>query len=99
MVVVVFRARLKPGIEKEYGEMDARMAKLAPTMPGFVSYSQYSSADGEDVAVVEFESHETMAGWRAHPEHREAQRLGKERWFAEYRITVCDVVRDYSGKA
>jgi hypothetical protein len=28
-----------------------------------------------------------------------AQRLGRERWYAEYRITVCDAVRDYSFKA
>jgi heme-degrading monooxygenase HmoA len=48
---------------------------------------------------VEFESHETAAAWRAHPEHREVQRLGRERWFSEYRITVCDAVRDYSFKA
>ena len=96
MVVVVFRSRLKPGIEKEVEETDARMEAIARTMPGFVSYSQYASPDGEGVAVVEFESHETAAAWRAHPEHREAQRLGRERWFAEYRITVCDVVRDYS---
>jgi len=27
------------------------------------------SADGEGLAVVEFESHETAAAWRAHPEH------------------------------
>ena len=98
MVVVVFRSRLKPGIEKEIEEADARMAELAATMPGFVSYRQYASADGEGVAVVEFESHETVAAWRAHPEHREAQRLGRERWFAEYRISVCDVARDYSFK-
>jgi heme-degrading monooxygenase HmoA len=99
MVVVVFRSRLKPGIEKEVEETDARLAELAATMPGFVSYRQYASADGEGVAVVEFESHETVAAWRAHPEHREAQRLGRERWFAEYRITVSDVARDYSFKA
>jgi heme-degrading monooxygenase HmoA len=99
MVVVVFRSRLKPDIEKEIEEMDARMAELAATMPGYVSYRQYVSADGEGVAVVEFESHETAAAWRAHPEHREAQRLGKERWFSEYRITVCDAVRDYSFTA
>jgi heme-degrading monooxygenase HmoA len=99
MVVVVFRSRLKPGIEKEIEEMDARMAALAATMPGYVSYRQYVSADGEGVAVVEFESHDTAAAWRAHPEHREAQRLGQERWFSDYRITVCDAVRDYSFKA
>jgi heme-degrading monooxygenase HmoA len=99
MVVVVFRSRLKPGIETEIEKTDARMAELAAAMPGFVSYRQYVSADGEGVAVVEFESHETAAAWRAHPEHREAQRLGRERWFSEYRITVCDAVRDYSFKA
>ena len=98
MVVVVFRSRLKPGIEKEIEGADARMAALAATMPGYVSYRQYVSADGEGVAVVEFESHESVAAWRAHPEHREAQRLGRERWFTEYRITVCDAVRDYSFK-
>jgi hypothetical protein len=36
MVVVVFRARLKAGVEKEVEEIDARMAGLAATMPGFV---------------------------------------------------------------
>jgi heme-degrading monooxygenase HmoA len=99
MVVVVFRARLKPGFGDDYQDTDARMATLAATMPGFVSYSSSTSADGEDVAVIEFESHETVAAWREHPQHREAQRLGRERWLAEYRITVCDVVRDYSFKA
>lgn len=99
MVVVVFRSRLKPGIEKEIEQIDARMLELASAMPGFVSYRQYAAPDGEGVAVVEFESHETAAAWRAHPAHREAQRLGKDRWFAEYRITVCDVARDYSFKA
>jgi antibiotic biosynthesis monooxygenase (ABM) superfamily enzyme len=38
MVVVVFRSRLKPGIEKEIEETDSRMAALAATMPGYVSY-------------------------------------------------------------
>lgn len=99
MVVVVFRARLKPGIGKDYQETGARMLALAEKMPGFVSYREYASGDGEELAVVEFESHETVAAWRAHPEHREAQRLGRERWYAEFRITVCDGVRDYSFKA
>ena len=63
MVVVVFRARLKPGIEKEMEETDARLAELAAAMSGFVSYRQYASADGEGLAVVEFESHETAAAW------------------------------------
>ena len=96
MVVVVFRARLKPGVEKEIEKTGARMYELATSMPGFVSYRDYAATDGESVSIVEFESHETLAAWRNHPEHRQAQAAGRERWFSEYRITVCDAVRESS---
>jgi len=99
MVVVVFRSRLKPGVENEIQAVGGRMYELAAGMPGFVSYREYAAADGEGVAIVEFESHETLAAWREHPEHRQAQAAGRERFFSEYRITVCDAVRDSSFKA
>jgi heme-degrading monooxygenase HmoA len=96
MVVVVFRSRLAPGVEAEIEKLGSRMYELAAAMPGFVSYREYAAADGESVAIVEFESHETLAAWREHPEHRAGQAAGRERFFSEYRITVCDAVRDYS---
>jgi heme-degrading monooxygenase HmoA len=99
MVVIVFRSRLKPGLENEIGELGARMYGLASAMPGFVSYQDYAAADGGGVAIVEFETHDTLAAWRAHPEHLAAQAAGRERFFSEYRITVCDTVRDYSFRA
>ena len=85
MIVVVFRSRLKPGIEKEVEETDARMAKLAAAMPGFVSYSQYAAADGEGVAVVEFESHETAAAWR-HEIAQERERISSASVIAEDKV-------------
>jgi len=94
MILTVFRSRLKPGIEAEIEPVGARMYELATSMPGFVSYREYQS-----VAIVEFESKETLAAWRNHPEHLAAQEKGRSRWFAEYRIQVCEAVRDYSFKA
>jgi heme-degrading monooxygenase HmoA len=99
MVVVVFRSQLKPGIEQEIEQVGGRMYELATAMPGFVSYKDYAAPDGEGVAIVEFESHETLAAWREHLEHRAAQAAGRERFFSHYRITVCDAVRDYSFDA
>lgn len=99
MVVVVFRTRLKPGVEADLELLGARMYGIASGMSGFVSYREYQAADGESVAIVEFENLETLAAWREHPEHRKAQAAGRERFFAEYRVTVCDAVRDYSFKA
>jgi len=96
MVVVIFRARMKPGVEKEIAELGERIYALGTAMPGFISYRDYQSSDGESVTIVEFESHETLKAWREQPEHRAAQEAGRNRFFSEYRITVCDPVRDYS---
>jgi heme-degrading monooxygenase HmoA len=96
MIVVIFRSRLRPGVEEEIAAMGGRMYALGSAMPGFVSYREYAAADGESVGIVEFESLETLAAWREHPDHREAQAAGRNRFFSEYRITVCESVRDYS---
>lgn len=98
MVVTVFRSRLKPGMEAEIEPVGARMYELASSMPGFISYREYQSGDGESVALVEFDSKDSLAAWRNHPEHLAAQAQGRSRWFADYRIQVCEVVREYSFK-
>lgn len=97
MVVVVFRSRVRQGLSpevlRELEQRGARVAELAPTMPGFVSYKDFASPDGESVTVVEFATHEELAAWREHPEHRAVQELGRRAVFAEYSIQVCDLVR------
>jgi heme-degrading monooxygenase HmoA len=95
MVLIVFRTRLRPDLsDPELETTGARMHELATSMPGFISYKDYTSPDGEGVTVVEFESHETLAAWRSHPEHVAAQEKGRARWFTSYRLSVADVVRD-----
>lgn len=69
------------------------MYELASAMPGFLSYKDFVAEDGENVAIVEFESLETLAAWRDHVEHRVVQQQGREKFFTEYRIQVCTPVR------
>jgi heme-degrading monooxygenase HmoA len=97
MVVVVFRSRLKPGVETEIEALGTRLYELASRMPGYISYREYLAADGESVAIVEFESLGALQAWREHPEHRAAQAVGKERFLSSYRIQVCTVERDYGS--
>jgi heme-degrading monooxygenase HmoA len=68
-------------------------------MPGFISYKEFAAADGEGVAIVEFESNETLEAWRNHPEHRKAQERGRREFFDDYRIAVCSPIRDYRWRA
>lgn len=96
MIVTVFRSRLRGEHQEEYARMAAGMKALAQAMPGFVSMKTFTADDGERVSIVEFSSEETHAAWREHPAHREAQRLGREKFYAAFRIQVCRVERDYS---
>jgi hypothetical protein len=34
---------------------------------------------------------DSVHAWGAHPEHREAQRLGRERWYKTWRLRVLEV--------
>ena len=95
MIVIVFRSRSKPGIEEAVGPVGERMYSLATTMPGFISYKDFTAEDGESVTIVEFESLETLRAWREHPEHLATQERGRKEFFSEYHIQVCTPVRDY----
>ena len=96
MVITLFRSRLRPEHQKEYAEWAGRIHELALKMPGFIAIKVFQAEDGERVSIVEFESEETMRAWREHPEHRRAQELGRKLFYSEYRIQVCQPIRDYS---
>jgi heme-degrading monooxygenase HmoA len=95
MILTIFRSRLRPEHEHEYHEWGERMEALARTMPGFLSFKTFYARDGERVSIVEFENAEAHEAWRNHPEHKEAQRLGREKFYSEFRIQVCESPRTY----
>lgn len=95
MVVIVFRSRLAPGHDQEYGATAKRMIELASAMPGFISIKTFSAEDGERLSLIEFESEESAAAWRNHPEHEQAQKRGREAFYLAYSIQVCREIRAY----
>ncbi len=96
MMVIVFRARLRPDADlAALAPLGERMYALATAMPGFVSYKDFTAADGEAVTVVEFASEPELLAWRDHPEHRDAQERGRREFFSEYQIQICRVERAY----
>jgi heme-degrading monooxygenase HmoA len=92
MIVVLFRSKLVDEPEG-YNEMSEEMETLARTMPGFIDVKSYKADDGERLTVVRWESEETMRLWRENERHRVAQRAGRERWYAYYKIEVAEIVR------
>jgi heme-degrading monooxygenase HmoA len=97
MILTVFRSRLDPNHAAAYREIAARMRVLAEGMPGFSSFKTFIAEDGERASIIEFESEETLRAWREHPEHRQAQVLGRNRFYSGFQIQICKIVRQYGA--
>jgi heme-degrading monooxygenase HmoA len=97
MVIVLIRTILREGADvAAYGQLAARMDELVRTIPGFVSATDYRSGDGDEISLVRFQSADALRAWRELPEHVEAQRRGKQEFYAAYDVEVCELARAYS---
>lgn len=94
MMVVVFRARIRPEHADKYYALADEMATIARSMPGFISYKAYFADDGERVSIHEWESAAHLKAWREHPEHVKAQARGRADFYEEYTLYVADGPRE-----
>jgi heme-degrading monooxygenase HmoA len=94
VVIAVFRSRLREGVSEEFQVLGDEMTRLAKAMPGFISYKVYVSPDGERCSIIEFESNATLENWRQHPEHLEAQKTGRDRFYQWYTLHVSEPTRE-----
>ncbi|MCX4164958.1 MULTISPECIES: antibiotic biosynthesis monooxygenase [Paraburkholderia] len=94
MIVTVLRSRLNPDAQEDYKRWLARMSVVASEVPGYISHRDFIAEDGERVIVVEFESEEDVRAWTRHREYAQANKKGGSALFAEFRVQVCNVVRD-----
>ncbi len=94
MIVTVFRSRLRDDARGEYMALAPRMSVLASRMPGYRSHKTFVADDGERVTIVEFKDQESQRAWAMQAEHVAAKKRGREAFYAEYSIQVCEVVRE-----
>ena len=87
---VIFTSLRTPG-DNGYGDMADRMVALAAEQPGFLGVESARGADGLGITVSYWRSLEDIAAWKAHAEHREAQRLGHRQWYTQFELRVAKV--------
>ena len=92
MIVTLFRSHLSADAGADYRAMDDAMLERARATPGFVAIKSYVADDGEHLSVVWWKDAETLELWRNDPRHLDAKRLGRERWYQDFRIEVAEVL-------
>jgi len=94
LTVIVFRNRLVDDVPESYGPRAAEIFGYAQKMPGFRSFKMFRAEDSERLALIEFETEAQCRAWREHAEHRKAQQEGRDLYYAEYSLQICEVVRE-----
>lgn len=97
MIAVLFELRPQPDARQAYLDIAAGLRPLLEQVDGFVSIERFQSlADPDRVLSLSFWRDEAAVHqWRNLEAHRMAQEAGRNRLFADYRLTVAQVVRQY----
>lgn len=93
MYVVIFRAKIKE-FDAEYSATAERMRELAFNEFGCMDFVSMSEGDNE-LTLSYWPDEDNIQRWRAHPEHRQAQLMGSQKWYASYSVEVAKVERAY----
>ncbi len=92
---VIFTAVQSGSDSANYESMAARMVDLAHQQPGFLGYETAQGDGASEITICYWESEAGIRAWKQHAEHLEAQRLGREVWYAGYSIRIVKVERAY----
>jgi heme-degrading monooxygenase HmoA len=97
MFAVIFEVQPKPGRAQDYLDIAARLRPELEKIDGFLSIERFQSLtiEGKYLSLSFWRDEAAVKRWRAHAEHHAAQATGRAEIFADYRIRVAEVARDY----
>lgn len=100
MIAVIFEVQIKEGKQEKYLQIAARLKEHLAKVDGFISIERFASLseDGKLCSLSFWEDEASIKQWREFDVHRLAQEKGKSEIFADFRIRVAEVVRDYGMK-
>ena len=97
MIAIIFEVWPEDGQKDAYLAHAARMRPLAEASEGFLGVERFQSLTDPKklLSVSFFEDEAAVERWRNLPAHRATQAAGRGAMFADYRLRVAEVLRDY----
>jgi heme-degrading monooxygenase HmoA len=97
MYAVIFEVQPKPGRTQEYLDIAAALRPQLEHIDGFLSIERFQSltTEGKILSLSFWRDAAAVQRWREQEQHRRAQARGRTEVFADYRLSVAEVVRQY----
>ena len=97
MFAVIFEVEPAAGRQQDYLDIAGALRPELEKIDGFVSIERFSSlaTPGKILSLSFWRDEAALIRWRQHEAHHRAQWHGRSEIFADYRIRVVSVVRDY----
>lgn len=97
MIAVIFEAEVHESQRQVYLDAAAELRPLLDEARGFISIERFESLThpGKLLSLSFWQNEEAVKQWRNMDAHRAIQAAGRERIFADYRLRVAAVLRDY----
>ena len=97
MIAVIFEVIPAPGRKQEYLDLAAGLRPALEKMDGFISIERFESLTnkGKILSLSFWRDEEAVKRWREFEGHRAAQTKGQGGVFADYRLRIAGVIRDY----
>jgi len=97
VIAVIFEVVPAPGRRQEYLDIAASLRPELEKLDGFVSIERFESLtnEGKMLSLSIWRDEEAVKRWRQFEGHRLAQAKGRAGIFADYRLRVASVIRDY----
>lgn len=97
MIAVIFEVIPAPGRKQEYLDIAAALRPELEKQDGFISIERFASLtnEGKVLSLSFWRDEQAVKAWRQLEGHRLAQARGRDGVFADYRLRVAGVLRDY----
>ena len=97
MIAVIFEVTPAEGRTQDYLDAAARLKPLLAGVDGFISIERFQSLTnpGKVLSLSIWRDEEAVRQWRNIEAHRGVQAAGRGGIFADYRLRVATVIRDY----
>ena len=100
MIAVIFEVWPSSGRKEDYLAIAATLRADLEQIDGFISVERFQSLTdpGKLLSLSFWRDEDAVAVWRNEVHHRESQAKGRGGVFADYRLRIASVVRDYGMK-